>query len=571
MMTQATAASAQPERVARVSLPTVSTTKLLWALAFSVIGAGYLGARIVSWQLNTQFEDHDSLGYLEQIAVFLTFEWKRIAALGPDATPFYPFVAALFALPGWSVETAARLCSLAFSCLLFVSLIGIARHIGGLAAGALGLLLVAFNAELIRLSHSVLTEPSFIATIYLALWLFLEQRDRLSLVYAAVLGLILGLAFLNRVEGLIFALAFPLLQWGYTFVAGRGRDRVKRLLLWSSICYLIFLACAAPQVWHVSNKLGQFAINGRQVWTLLLNRPGAGDYEQEVYGLDYSPSQINISYFFDHPDQVAEVSASFDPIEYLRRVLANLGTLNHEALGTLIGVFASVFFALAVAWQLQERRYPSLLVICGFLLVGLAGPLLHNVVIRHIAVIAPLVLLVAGDGILRTAQGAIQSLRAPRRLVLPVALALTGALIASSAVPLYQLFVLEDAVNSEYRAEDLRPIVAEINKATEHELDHPPRMVDRKNYVAREVQDAVSIPLPYTDVAGLQAYMRLNAADFLVLRYDYRVQRRPFHAEFADGDPPSNFELLYRGRDSFAILNELYRYRLPGGQNAGQS
>lgn len=569
MTTDAPIASAPPARVARLSFPKVSSGTVGWTLVFAVIGAVYLGARIVSWQLNGQFEDHDSISYLKQIEVFLTFDWQRIDSLSPDSTPFYPFVAALFALPGWSVETAARLCSLAFSCLLFVSLIGIARHVGGLAAGSLGLLLVACNAELIRLSHSVLTEPSFVATIYLAVWLFLTQRDRLSLVHAALLGLILGLAFLNRVEGLIFALAFPFLQWAYTLVVCRGRLRVRRLLLWSSICYLAFLAMATPQIWHVSNKVGQFAINGRQIWSLLLNRPDGRNYEQKIYGLDYNPSEINIKYLFDHPEEAAESSASFHPVEYFGGIVKNLSLLNHEQLGMAIGALGLIFFALSIVWQLQARQHSSLLLICGFLLVGLAGPLLHNVVMRHIAVIVPLVLLVAGDGLLRTARGAIESFRVPCRFTYPLAVGLTAVIISASAVPLYRLFVLEDAVNSEYRAEDLRPIVAEINRMAEQELNHPPRIVDRKSYTAWQVGGAVRIPLPYTDMAGLETYLQLNAADFFILRHRDPVTGRPFYSEFADGDPPPSFELLYRGWDSFDVLHELYRYRPTSGRGSG--
>lgn len=557
MTTDAPPASASPTRAARLSLPQVSGATIGWTLVFAVIGAVYLGARIVSWQLNGQFEDHDSIGYLKQIAVFSTFEWDRIEALGADVTPFYPFFAALFTLPGWSVETAARLCSLAFSGVLFVSLIGIARHVGGLAAGALGLLLVALNPELIRLSHSVLTEPSFIATVYLALWVFLEQRDRLSLVHAAIVGLILGLAFLNRLEGLVFAVALPLLQAGYTVIVYQWRAPVKRLLLWSGVCYLAFAASTAPQVWYVSAQLGQFAINGRQLpASLLYNRPDGMNYEQKFYGLDYSPSQVNWGYVEDNPAVLAELASSPpDILQYVRRLVENLGALNHRQLGVLIGVAALSFVAVSIVLQLQERRYSLLFLSFGFIAVGLAGPVLHNVVTRHIAVVAPLLLLITGDGIMRTARRATASLGAAR-LAVPLGIGLAACVLAASVLPLYRLYVLPDTVNSEYRLSELQPVIARVERIAATE-QRTPRIVARKTYLSHLVGDVAHFPLPYTDLAGLETYMKMNEIDFLFLGED---PERPFTAAFADSNPPPDFRLLYRSPPSAEFAYELYRY-----------
>jgi hypothetical protein len=102
-----------------------------YRIALALVLLGYIAVRVRAWQLSTRLEDHDSVSYLTNAILLRALDFERLARLGPDHNPFYPFFTALFSLPGWSTEFGARLCSLAFSLALFGALLGIGRRIVG--------------------------------------------------------------------------------------------------------------------------------------------------------------------------------------------------------------------------------------------------------------------------------------------------------------------------------------------------------------------------------------------------------------------------------------------------------
>lgn len=152
----------------------------------------YILIRVIVWQNNiTNLEDADSARYLIETRVFKNFAFNEIINFSPDSTPFYPFFSGLFSLPGWSVETGARLCSLFFSIVLFFAIIGIGKHFTSISGILVTLFIITFNAVLMRYSISVLTEPSYIAVIYLGFWLFCSQNYTPTIKKVFYLGLYL--------------------------------------------------------------------------------------------------------------------------------------------------------------------------------------------------------------------------------------------------------------------------------------------------------------------------------------------------------------------------------------------
>lgn len=79
----------------------------------------YLLIRVIAWTNSTVVEDHDSITYLNIAKAFLNIDINTISKLDPDKTYFYPFFISLFSMPGWSLETGARIASLVFSIGLF--------------------------------------------------------------------------------------------------------------------------------------------------------------------------------------------------------------------------------------------------------------------------------------------------------------------------------------------------------------------------------------------------------------------------------------------------------------------
>jgi hypothetical protein len=501
----------------------------------------YIGLRVLTLVLAPQLEDDDSTGYLINAAVLHAGPAYKMPS--PDFTPFYPASIVLAGMTGIDQVLAARLVSFAFSLLLLVAVIGIGRRIASPMGVSLGVLLLAISPALVPLSVSVLSEPSYIGTVFLGLWLFWRQVDRPRVAWGAALGLIFGLAFLNRIEGLLFLGAIPVFQVAAAFLAER-RDRASpaSLLRWSAAYILVFLLLAAPQVWWVSHRMGSFAINGRQTWALLDPRFDVENRERLLNGLDYSPQQENLTYMWTHPEVRAKLEVRKSPMVWVRLAARNADLIYRVHSGNLFGpgaVALSLFGFVAVVRR--GRKFPPLL-IGGILVTALTAPLFQsNIHLRNLGVLVPLVLLLAGEGIPSfTALAASGRARLARRLV-PVGV--SAAMVAVAVPPLRDTVGVP--LNGQYAPAFLVEPARIIREIQDRELHRPAVLCDRTGYLGQASGAMPIIVVPYTDMAGFVKYLGLNRADLVYLD-SKSLNGRPFEADFSGPTPPPGFTQLYR-------------------------
>ncbi len=518
----------------------------------------YLALRGLEWKYTLLLEDTDSLSYLDKIKVFATFNVHNIINLDADATPFYPFWGALFSLPGWSVETGARLCSLFFSSLLFIALVGIGKKIAEHREAVLGLLIVSFSPVLISLSPSVLTEPSYIATIYLGLWFYWTQYKNPKLWKAGLLGLIFGLAFLNRVEGILYIAIIPFVQGVYTLLESRKKNHnLEQLAAWSLIFVICFSLMAIPQIWRVSHKMGIFAINGRQVWSRLLSIPDGKSEDEKIFGLDFSDSRINIKYLKDHPEELNRLKKGTFFTNYVKTFVRNFDDLYQRKLGLLIGPIGLILFAFGMLSRYEAGQGYETFLVISFIALNLVAPLSMNVVIRHIAVIAPIMMLMEGIGIVYLSDKLLEVHKEGYRFKQIVPIILFIILIAVSAKPLIDTFRPRH-YNREYSLTELKEPISIVKQISKHEQLALPVIVAQRGYLAY-YSNGEKLYVPYTNYDGLVKYCELNKADFLYLKYK-RIKKYPFYEAFLKNRHPTNFKLLYNGIDATGGKIELYRY-----------
>lgn len=247
----------------------------------------YTALRILAWTNTPLLEDHDSIVYLRSIELVGSQGLQGLLGLSADSTPFYPVFGALFHSLVDSTEIGARLCSLFFSCVLFLAVWGIGKQIAKPLPVAIGLLVLAISPFFIRLSYSVLTEPSYIAIVYLGFCVFLSQYRRPGLFGAAIAGLLFAFAFLNRVEGILFLGVIPLFQLMHFLFDKERKYSAKLLASWIAVFALAFSILSIPQIARVSDEMGGFFLNGRQIWSVILNHPDGKSYEEKIYGLDF--------------------------------------------------------------------------------------------------------------------------------------------------------------------------------------------------------------------------------------------------------------------------------------------
>jgi 4-amino-4-deoxy-L-arabinose transferase-like glycosyltransferase len=516
----------------------------------------YLFLRIFSWLNASLLESRDSMSFLRDAKAFLSFELSRIINLPPDAAPIYPLMSAILSLPGWSVENGARLCSVFFSVIAFLSLAAIAKRLSTPQAVFLTLFLLAINPVMIELSRSVLTEPAYIGVVYLGLWLFHRQQESPSWRSGALLGGIFALAFLARTEGLIFIAAIPVLQLVLSIFFQKERN-LKNVGLWAAAFVICFAAVSAPQIWRVSHKMGHFAINGRQVWEVILNNPDGKSYDQKIYGLDYSPQQINLEYIQSHPEVVKSMASSVSLSGVARKIAGNIKEFFRRKMPALIGPFGVLFAVLGILSLWRDRQYASLMWMAGSLGACLAGPFLHDVDVRHIAVITPMLALLQGIGMvffcMKLAE--VELFRSYSRLFKKsVPYILLVIILAGFLSPLYAA-VLPPRANRDYAIDDYNAALAIIQQQKQQKPGAELRIAARKGYLVY-MAGAREVFLPFTDYSGLVEYCRLNRVDMIFMEHE-ALRSFPFYKNFVEHATP-NLELLDRYESKSHGVLELY-------------
>ena len=584
-----TAACGTVDRL-KVSLASLTPLHWIWVL---LLFACYTVLRVMVWQRSVLFEDTDSVALVWWAQAFLTLDPEAIMRLDADASLFYPFLSALCSLPGWSADTGARLASLLSSLALFWFIFLIGLQIARPVPVLLGLVLLTFNPEMVRLSPTILTEPSYVAIVYAGLLVLWWQLPRLAYSGAVVAGFLFACAFLNRMEGILFV-GFGPLAAGLYFLWKRPPGwGWSRLISWSLLYVACFSLIAGLQIWRVSHVMGTLAINGRQVGSVLSHAPVGDDTpEAKILGLDFSPDQINVRYLKQNARELFDLPRPDDPSASLVRnftiaLIRNLYDLHDRRLVQLFGLPVVVLAVLGLLQLYQTgRRFESVLVLL-VVVWGLAAPLVHNVVIRHIAVMAPLLLLIAGLGADFLA----------RLLLAGGSARMRSWVISLGTVVLALLawgFPLRAVLNPPHQdnyhspvelAEPVRIVrqiaadkpersVAPLRRGRADPPGSPTQNPGRQAAVVSRTPflpyfaQARFLPLPWTDYPGLVNYCRLNEADALYLQE--LNQALPFWNDFASDAWQADFLLLYQGEDAYGRPVRLYRFKATATDEASR-
>jgi len=515
----------------------------------------YVVLRCFAWSNTAALEDNDSIGFILQTKQLLTFDLHTIRNVDADRTFFYPFWAAVCSLPGWSVETGARLCSMLFSLVLFLSLLKLGLHLAPTGDVAKGLWIVSISPVLIPFSFSVLSEPSFVATIYLGLAIFLTQVHDPRVWKAGVLGVIFGSGFLNRTEGILYIAVIPLLQAAYLLLAKRLSFDYRLLAQWVALFVLCFALVAVPQVWFVSTKTGHFSLSSRQGWLQLLNNPDGKSYDEKLFALDFSPSQINVFYLQDHPEILDRYTSQVKLKNHLYVFLSHFDEVYQRLLGALIGPLGFVFLGMGLlALYHSEHRFEAGVVLV-FIVISLIPPLLYKVQMRYIAITAPLTMLVEGIGIGYLSRSLTRQNTGSKQALLSLALVFV---VSAPFVFSLRAALFPPGGDFQYRPAELKEPAGVVKEISKTQLKRTPVIVARHLGLAY-LSEGTAVVMPYTDYASLVKYCDLNHVDFLYLEYG-KIGSFPFLRTFAKGEAGKEFTLVYKATDVAGRDIELYRF-----------
>ena len=515
--------------------------------------------RVNAWSNVSVLEDHDSAHYLRIIKTFQSLDLDKIWNLSPDDTFFYPIFETIFAMPGWSYEFSGRLTSFVFAIGIFILIILIGEKISNVEAVLISLLFFTFNPFFIPFSFGVLTEPSYIATIYLGLYLYLKKYRNPSVMNAIILGFVFALGFLNRTEGILFIAIVPGIQLIHFLFFRNGEYNFSKYLSWSLTYIFIFSLLASPQIYRVSDKIGTFALNGRQVWMAMLKNPDGKSYEEKKHGLDYSPKQINLTYLQTHPEAYKKLESSGDVKNIIKLFMDEVSKLQQFQLSSLLGAFVLIFFGIGLISLFNQKLFFEVTLILLLIIVSLVPSAMHDVDFRHIAIIAPIMILVAGIGVVFlsneitnniSSQKLANFLKGKLSFVLLLVSILTSFSSLNSAVK-------NPTKNDEYVPKDYYKPIEIIRENIKKNSLINPILVSRKSYFAY-MSNLPPLEIAFTDYDGLLKYCDLNNISYLFLDYK-NIKDYPFLSRFEKGNTP-HFEKIYSGTDSFGFKIELYKF-----------
>jgi len=243
--------------------------------------------------------------------------------------------------------------------------------------------------------------------------------------------------------------------------------------------------------------------------------------------------------------------------DYLAAAARNLTLLYHSALPTMPGAFGIALFAFElVAIYLREQRFEAFLII-AFIVNAIAAPIVHNLLLRHVLVLLPLLLCVACIGAADLVERVVGAPALQNRWA-TVGLALvTGSWVAAETFPLRDALFYAPTFNREYSRAELEEPIRIVGGIEKEELHRQPVVCSRCPYL-RWYAHTDLVALPFTDLKGLRTYLGINPSDFLFLEYT-NLANFPFLKDFAGPVPPDGFQLLYRKDTPANGRLDLYR------------
>jgi len=514
--------------------------------------------RLISFSNADVVDEHDSVSIMRTIEVLRSGNLHDIINMDPDRSLMFGFAGALINLGGWSLENSARLVSLFSSIGVFFICYQIGKYFYSRNASVAGLFLLSLSPALIALSFSVLTEPHYILWVYLGLMLFIIYHRDFKLLPSFFIGIVFGLSFLTRLEGILFLVFIPLMKAIYLYLENKFQTHVRKFAGWTSVFLSGFLLIAVIQVSWASYNMNTFALDGRQVWTYLLNKPGDATPAERIYGLDYSDRITNAVYLKQNPGELytgARTDLRSLVTEYSQRIRININDLYRNSLPEMLGIVILIFFSLGIVKLYKAGRIFEIIFVLIFIATGLLAPILHNVVVRHILVIAPIIVVVAGIGLYSSMSYILFEMKIGK-LYRYLLTALIFGLILSVWVTSLPAALNRPAVNSDYDPLALQKIAAKLKNESESERDII--FSAQKRYL-QLYSDAQIFFAPFTDYEGLVNFLELNNVNYLFLNH-YDVRNYPFLEQFLLEEYDSNFLLIKEMTDGNGQQLSLYKF-----------
>ena len=303
-----------------------------------------------------------------------------------------------------------------------------------------------------------------------------------------------------------------------------------------------------------------FLLNGRQLWQDVLNNPDDKNHEQKVYGLDYSPSNVNIHYLLKNNPEY-KINNLNRLKNYSKKIFEEFSALQYRQLSEFFGALGIILFGFGLFFLIKLKKRLEFSIIIIFLVFVSFPPLLHGLYHRRIAIIIPIFLMVEGLGI--------SFLLNYFKEVLPqngfglfvrsnLKISVIIIILLFTSYPLLNS-LMDPAINKEYHPSDFKGAISSLKSDKSNLNILRATISTRKGYFSYFAEENY-IMIPYADYNKLVNYCKLNKINYLFLEHRF-LSEYPFMKKFNERNTPE-FRLIYRQKSSFGDVNEVYRFKM---------
>lgn len=449
-------------------------------------------------------------------------------------SPFYPLVVSLFLKMTDNFEFTARLVSVLSGSLLIIPIYFLARIRLSPTSSLITIALLAIYPPLALLSTKILTESLYtflgVSGILIA-WYSIQKQSR---ILAFIIGIIFGMTYLTRPEGIGFIVVFVFLNLFLLIknLVLKNKNKYFQLILFSILGFMII---SSPYLLFLHKKTG--------TWTISAKRKSLQQAEADVFKnrrkdrqfrkLSDDNKSLLIDQMFHTENYITSEKERGKPVIQvtlsllIQKYFKNLYEMSNVIVPKVIPLSLAVFFFLGLFNYIDSREKNIFdLYLLSYIIFfwGIIIPMFH-INHRYFLPLLPLCFIWAGKGVILFYNW-LQNLmnRLIHKKICMQALSLTIVLIfiSVSFVPVLAKVIFDNSVKTDRWS---NPV--EYKKAglwLKENCDSTPIVMSHYqtvSYYAGNYDISKSVSIPFNRIERVLAYARYRDVDYIVLSERY--------------------------------------------------
>ncbi|MBN1155407.1 glycosyltransferase family 39 protein [candidate division KSB1 bacterium] len=494
-------------------------------------------------------------------------------------SPLYPIAVALFSLIVSNFEMAGRFLAILCSVTLIVPLFFFVKTYYNKRIAYISSLLTAFYSFAVY--FSVKAEAEFLYSLAALSGIFLGwiTLDKRRVKYALWVGLLFGMCYLARPEGIGFLITF----WGVLIlillVRLLNKRSIKSYVLVILLAGIGFGLISFPYLLYLRNTTGHWTISTK----------GTINQQGEYFVMTKSQHEINpfhsltednkrlmedeiyhLGNFVQNNDgqQVIKIRLS----GVIKKIAENVYELFNDAFAKVFPLPVLIMFALGLFGASWKRKYAFLnLYLISYLIFFwlILIPAFH-ITLRYFVPLLPLGLIWVAKGSVKFEQWLelllkeLKELKLSRRMIRNISILVTIAVILIGAIlPEFGKHMKGTIHSTEEWAPAIEQKRAGLWLKEHSDIESPIIMAYNHavSFYAGNYEIKESVEIPYNKVDRLLEYARYRGVDYIVLDERYRHHHQLIDHLYEKIDVPDDLELVYEDRMKNGINTLIYKIK----------